>query len=66
MPDGVRLDLVFELRRLLDVAGSDELDATAAFDALVDAHGRSEVGAALAVVTAEYYGSTAALVLCRR
>jgi hypothetical protein len=57
MPDGIRLDLVLQLRRLLMAAGWDEQGATAAFHALVDAHGKTDVGLALAIVAAEYFAS---------
>jgi hypothetical protein len=65
MSHGARLDttephLVSELHRLLELAGTDERSATAEFHTLVDTYGKREVGAAVAVVTAEYLGGEVA------
>ncbi|GDY33137.1 hypothetical protein [Gandjariella thermophila] len=60
MPDGVRLELVLELTRLLKTAGTDERAATAGFHELVATHGRDDVRAALVVVAAEYFATEAA------
>lgn len=50
MENGVRLDLVREMRRLLELAGTDEEAAIAQFHQLVDRHGSIDVAAAVVAV----------------
>ncbi len=57
MESGVRLDLVREMRRLLDLAGTDEQAAIAQFHQLVDRHGSIDVGAAVAAVAPDEGGT---------
>lgn len=56
----VRLDLVAEIRRLLELAGNDEHTAIVQFHQLVNTHGRAAVHTALvAAAPAELASLTA-------
>jgi hypothetical protein len=57
MTHEIRLDLIAEMRRLLEVAGTDEQAAVSGFHSLLAVHSRAEIGMAVAAVTAEFLGA---------
>ena len=51
-------DLLAQMRHLLDIAGTDEHAATAAFNTLLERYDRDELAAAVLAITAEYVAAT--------
>jgi hypothetical protein len=54
MPEIAQSDVMHELQRLLDLAGTDEYAANQGFAALLETYGHREVAPALATVIGDY------------